>query len=209
MFLPLEVPRVLTYLLRYIDWSGCVPPHSKGRQESLLGQLWCNTNHPYFVIGWIIFSSIAGCPCRNATTGANISNVREQWSSTVTVLDKFVGIPAALQRHVPTNLSLSSCLAVLLVAIGRQAAWRPGASHIRSDCRWVRRPLPFIRPQHPPERSRTFCVVSRHARHTYNSWNLRKVVCKTQHIRHSFVASSFSALLLTDTCRSTVGPGNA
>ena len=27
-------------------------------------------------------------------------------SFTVTVLDKFVGIPAALQRHVPTNLSL-------------------------------------------------------------------------------------------------------
>ena len=33
------------------------------------------------------------------------------------------------------------------------------------------------------------------------------VVCKTQHTRHSFVASSSSALLLTDTCRSTVGPG--
>ena len=32
-------------------------------------------------------------------------------------------------------------------------------------------------------------------------------MCKTQHIRHSFVASSSSALLLTDTCRSTVGPG--
>ena len=27
-------------------------------------------------------------------------------SFTVTVLDKFVGIPAALQRHVPTNLSV-------------------------------------------------------------------------------------------------------
>ena len=32
MFLPLEVPRVLTYLSRYINLSGCVPPHSKGHK---------------------------------------------------------------------------------------------------------------------------------------------------------------------------------
>ena len=53
-----------------------------------MGQLWCNTSHPYFVIGWIIPNSIAECPCRNATTGANILNVRNSGSSIVTVLDR-------------------------------------------------------------------------------------------------------------------------
>ena len=59
-----------------------------------MGQLWCNTNHPYFVIGW--------------SSHSYWWLSQSQCNETVTVLDKFVGF----QPHCISDTSMSICQAV-------------------------------------------------------------------------------------------------
>ena len=125
--------------------------------------------------------------------------------------DMYVAIPAVQDMVSDVDIdgaTVNECASVNLLGSGSCGTW--SSSCLAAGCIPRRPPTSrnlCITPFRTLSRSRTFCVASRHERHTCNSRNFRNVVCKTQHTRHSFVASSSSALLSTDTCRSTVGPG--
>ena len=107
MFLPLEVPRVLTYLSRYIDLSGCVPPHSKGHKivdGSVVVQ-----HQPSLLCSRLEQSQLlVAVPVAMQRQVPTFQKFENSGSSTVTVLDKFVGF----QPHCISNTSMSICQAV-------------------------------------------------------------------------------------------------
>ena len=106
------------------------------------------------------------------------------------------------RRRWSTNVLLSKYLAVVLVALGRQAAWWPGASHdVHRRINLGSHAVPYSVTLE--DFLRRFKTCKTHLQLSELSGSRRK----TQHTRHNFVASSSSALLLTDMCRSTVGPG--
>ena len=88
-----------------LDWCGCVR-HFLKADKFVDGSVVVQYQPSYFVVGWIILNSIAECSCRDATTGANILNVRNSGSSIVTVL-----IDSVKLLGIGTVAWSSSCLA--------------------------------------------------------------------------------------------------
>ena len=146
-----------------------------------MGQLWCNTNHPYFVIGWSSHSywwlSQSQCNdrCQHFKNSRTVEAPQLQ----------FLINSLAFSRIV---FQTRACPSVKMLGSGSCSTW--SSCCLAAGCIPRRPPTSRnlgLTPFRTLSRSRTFCVVSRHARHTCNSRNFREVVCKTQHTRHIFL----------------------
>ena len=111
MFLPLEVLRVLTYMSRYIVLSGCVPPHSKGHkivEGSVVVQ-----HQPSSLCNRLEQSQLlVAVPVAMQQQVPTFQKFENSGSSTVTVLDKFVGFSRYFRHE---HVHLSNCWQWLLL----------------------------------------------------------------------------------------------